>query len=171
MRWREGAWGTPAVRTMGWGGEQKGTLGSPGRKGLQVRMPSLTQEGGAVWKPPLPSPLPASVTNIPMKGLGNQSNCPRLPSPHPSPNTSMPTSQGPRGPRPTHSTVTGSACRGPWTQTGTVDNTAHSGSVTCSSSHNLSGPNLDTTSKSPRQESWWGAQGHASMVWGGEQGG
>ena len=56
VRWREGARGTPAVRTVGWGGEQEGTLGSPGRKGLQVRMPSLTQEGGAVWKPPSPPP-------------------------------------------------------------------------------------------------------------------
>lgn len=92
-----------------------------------------------MWKPPAHRlPPTASVTSIPMKGLGNQSDCPQLPSPYPSPNTSLPSSQGPRGPCPTHSTFTGSACRGALDSgTGTDNNTVHSGSVTRSSSHNL----------------------------------
>ena len=84
-----------------------------------------------MWKPPSHRPPPpASVTSIPVKGLGNQSDCPRLPSPHPSPNTGPP-AKDLRGPHPTHSTVTGSACRGALdSPMGTDDDTVHSSSVT-----------------------------------------
>ena len=90
-----------------------------------------------MWKPPSHPPPPASVTSIPVKGLGNQSDCPRLPSPHPSPNT-CPPAKDLRGPHPTHSTFTGSACRGALdSRMGTDDDTVHRSSVTRSSSCNL----------------------------------